>query len=208
MKTLTACTALTALLALAACQPAGGGTQTADAGAPGADAAGTDASAQTSDSGPTEARVRAGLWQTTASFPGGNGASVTSRVCFDEHMTALNTGTAQSAHNDDCTQNVTRTPDGFHFTSRCDAGSGGVTETVGDLTGDFQTAYRMAATVTTSGSSMEAMNRTQEVVTTAEYQGVCPDGWRPGDVEIPGLGARININDMQEQAAARAGTSH
>jgi len=200
MKTLATCTALMATLALTACEASGGASESTDAGSPSAEAAADPASSAGSDT--VDARVRAGLWQTTASFPGGQGSSVTSRVCFDEQMTALNVGSGPSAHSEDCTQNITRTPDGFGFTSRCDAGGGGVTETVGSLTGDFQTAYRMEATVTTSGSSMAAMNGTTQVVTTAQYQGACPEGWRAGDIEVPGLGTRININDMQAQAAA------
>ncbi len=205
MKTLTACTALMATLALAACEAPGTGGDSADAGATGAEDAASPAAGSSSDT--VDARVRAGLWQTTAAFPGGQGPSVTSRICFDEQMTALNAGSGPSAHSEDCTQNVTRTAGGFDFTSRCDAGTGGVTETVGTLTGDFQTAYRMEATVTTSGSSMAAMNGSTQIVTTAEYQGACPEGWRAGDVEIPGLGARINVNDMQEQAAAASGAA-
>ncbi|MBN8553424.1 MAG: hypothetical protein J0L52_11080 [Caulobacterales bacterium] len=198
MKPLIPCTAVMAALALVACEAPGTGTQSADAGATSAGDAGPAASAGTES---INARVRAGLWQTTASFPDGNAPSVNSRVCFDETMTALNVGSGQSAPSEDCTQNVTRTSDGFAFTSRCDAGPGGVTETVGTMTGDFQSAYRMEATVTTTGSSMAALNGTTQVVTTAEYQGACPEGWRAGDVEVPGLGTRININDMQAQAA-------
>jgi len=204
MKTSILCTTVLAAAALAACQDTSGDGEAADSAA--APAEGSASPASSSSSGTVEAHVRAGLWQTTASFPGGQGRSVTSRVCMDDQMTALNTGTAQSQYSEDCTQNVTRTPDGFGFTSRCDAGAGGVTETVGTMTGDFQTAYRMEATVTTTGSSMAAMNGTTQVLTVAEYQGPCPTGWRAGDVEIPGLGARININDMQQQAVARAGS--
>ena len=203
MKTLTTCTALMATLALGACQPAADGTETVESGAATAESASADATA--SGGGSVDARVREGLWQVTASFPGGNGASVTSRVCMDETMTALNTGTAQSAGSEACTQNVTRTPDGFGFTSRCEPAGGGVTETVGALTGDFQTAYRMEATVTTTGAPMAAMNGSTQVVQEAVHQGACPEGWRAGDVEMPGMGIRININDLQEQAVARSG---
>lgn len=202
MKT-QAALAITAALALAACQQAGdAGSETAgtaDAGAAGE----SSASASADSSGDiVEARLRGGLWQTTASFPDG-GASVTSRVCMDGAMSPLDTGAAQSQQAEDCTQTTTRTPDGFAFTSRCEIQGGGVTETVGNLTGDFETAYRMEATVTTTNSPMAAMNGSARVVTSAERQGDCPAGWRPGDVEIPGLGARININDMRRQAEAQ-----
>lgn len=203
MKTTRLCTLALATAALAACQQPAADTASPGSGAPAAEGAASPASTPAGDT--VEARVRAGLWQSTVTFPGGGGgSSVTSRVCMDDQMTALSAGSSQSQLSEGCTQNTTRTAQGYAFTSRCDAGSGGVTETVGNLTGDFQTSYRMEATVTTSGASMAAMNRSTQVVTVAEYQGPCPDGWRAGDVEIPGMGgARLNIYDMQEQAAAR-----
>jgi len=202
MKALSTLCALTAVAGLAACQPASDETATADAGAT---AAGDAATPATSDGDSIQARAREGLWQTSASFPGGRGPTVTSRVCMDASMTALDTGTAQSAGAEGCSQNVTRIADGFSFTSRCEPTDGGVTETVGTITGDFQTAYRMEATVTTTGSPMAAMNGSTQVVTEATYQGPCPEGWRPGDVEVAGMGMRINVNDLRAQAAAGAG---
>ena len=203
MKTLTACTGLLAVLGLAACQPAADGTATADAGAAPAQSAAAEASAASGDA--IDAHVRAGLWQTTASFPGGGGIPVTSRVCMDETMTALNTGMSQSAEADSCTQNVTRTPDGFAFTGRCEPDGGGVSEMTGTMTGDLQTAYRMEATITTTGAPMAAMNGSTQIVTEAVYQGDCPEGWRAGDVEVEGMGIRINTNDLQAQAARGGG---
>lgn len=191
MRTLTASAALVAAVSLAACQPAADGTETASA-----DAA-EDAASEASASGDmVEARLREGLWQTSMTADGS--PAIVSRMCMDATMTALDAGQANQAQTEDCTQTTTRTADGFDFTSRCDLGGGGVTETQGSLTGDFQTAYRMEATVTTTGAT--AMNGSSTIVTEAAYQGACPEGWRPGDVEIPGLGARINVNDMREQA--------
>ena len=199
MKPLITLVAVSAIAGLAACQPGAESTQSSEGGATSAESAATEASASGGDM--MTARARAGLWQMTASFPGNDARSVSSRVCMDDNMTVLDSGTAQSSQADDCTQNVTRTGDGFAFTSRCAPEGGGVTETTGTITGDFQTAYRMEATVTTNGAPMAAMNGTSQIVTTAQYQGACPEGWRGGDVELAGMGIRINVNDMREQAA-------
>lgn len=205
MKPLITLVAVSAIAGLAACQAGSEGTHSTDGGASSAESAATEASASGGDT--MTARARAGLWQMTAGFPGNEGRSVTSRVCMDDTMTVLDTGSAESAHSEDCTQNVTRTGNGFAFTSRCAPEGGGVTETTGTMTGDFQTAYRMEATVTTTGAPMAAMNGTSQVVTTAQYQGACPEGWRGGDVELAGMGIRLNVNDMREQAAGAAAAS-
>lgn len=194
MRSLTASAALAAALSLAACQPAADGTETS-ADAEAAPDAAVDASAS---SDVVEARVREGLWQTSMSADGS--PALVTRMCMDGRMSALDAGQANQAQTEDCAQTTTRTADGFDFTSRCELGGGGVTETRGSLTGDFQSAYRMEASVSTTGAANAAMNHSGTVVTEATYQGACPEGWRPGDVEIPGLGARINVYDAQNQA--------
>ena len=198
MRTMTACAALLAA-SLAACQPAAEGTETADAGAaPAAEGAAVEASASGGDM--LEARVREGLWRTTISSEAM--PTMSARMCMDETMSALDTSAADEVG--DCAQTITRTADGFNFRSRCESGESTVTETTGSLTGDFQTAYRMEATTTTTGSSMA--DGTISMVTEATYEGPCPDDWRPGDMEIPG-GMRVNILDAQAQAeAAMAGS--
>lgn len=195
MKTLTATAALAAVLGLAACQPAAEGTETADAGAAAAEGAAAEASASGGDM--VEARLREGLWQTTITSAGM--PTMTARMCMDEQMSAFDTGTANQVEVQDCDQTMTRTADGVDFTNRCEMAGGGVTETEGSITGDFQTAYRMEATITTTGTPQA--DGTVSMVTEAAYQGACPEGWRPGDMEVPGMGGmRINIHDAQDRA--------
>lgn len=195
MKTLTACTALLATLTLAACQQAGDGTQTADAGAPAAGDEGSDAA--TSSGEVTEANLRAGLWQVNISMAESARDAPTLRMCTDGTSTAV-ASSSQLPDVEDCSQDYSRTGRGLEFTSRCQQADGTVTETSGTITGDFETSYRMEATVTTSGSAVAGLNRTDRVVTTASYQGACPADWRPGDVEVAGTGIRMNSNQMQE----------
>ena len=201
MRPLSACTALLAVIGLAACQPAAEGTESTDATA--AEDAATPAS--TGSGGETiEASVREGLWQITMTANGSG--SLSTRICMDAQSSAIDAGRGPTdASTENCTQTTNRTADGFEFSSRCDLGNGGVTETEGTMTGDMQTAYRMDATVTTTGSPIAAMNGTNTVVTEGAFQGACPEGWRPGDMELPGGLGRVNMNDMREQAAQSGG---
>lgn len=200
MKTITATAALMAAVSLAACQPAADGAQTADA----ATAEGAAVEASASGSGEVlEARVREGLWQTTMTMGGmpEGMPPLSSRMCMDEQMTALDTGSADQAGVQNCQQSFDRTAEGLDFTSRCEMDGGGVTETQGSITGDFQTAYRMEATVTTTGTG--GADGTVSMTTEAAYQGPCPEGWRGGDVEtsIMGRTVRTNVHDMANAAA-------
>lgn len=198
MKTLSTLCALTAMVGLAACQPATEGAETTDADAATAGDAATPAS---SDGEVIEARVREGLWQITMSADGAQGLST--RVCMDERMSAIDSAqNSTDAVGEDCDQTTTRTADGFDFSSRCALADGSVTETQGTMTGDMQTNYRMQATVTTTGSTVAAANGTHEIVTQGAYQGACPEGWRPGDMELPGGMGRVNVLDAQAQITA------
>lgn len=199
MRPITACAALAAL-SLAACQPASDGAETAEADA--AEGSATEAAATDAGGDVIDARLRAGLWQVTMSLAGAPG--LTTRACLDERSTPIDASRANSeaeAQVQDCDQTFTRTAEGVDFTSRCDMGEAGVTETVGSMTGDFQTAYRMEATVTTTGAAMG--NGSVTMVTEAEHQGPCPEGWSPGDAEFVGPGgARVNMQDLQAQMEA------
>lgn len=196
MKALISLTALAAIAGLAACQPTADGAETADAGA--AEDAATPASA---DGDVIQARVREGLWQISM---GTAGAPVmTTRVCMDDRMSAIDSAQgSRDAVGEDCQQTTNHTADGFEFSSRCTLADGAVTQTEGTMTGDMETSYRMEATVSTSGSSTAAMNGSRSIVTEGAYQGACPDGWRPGDMELPGGLGRINVLDAQAQITA------
>ncbi|WP_296817298.1 DUF3617 family protein [Brevundimonas sp.] len=195
MRTLTVVSVLA--VSLAACQPADEAQAPADA----PDAAQDAASAAADASNPAdtvEAQVREGLWQTVMTA---DGNTVTSRACMSAATNPVPTSGQASAG--DCEQSMARTGDGWTFSSRCALPTGGETRTEGTMTGDLQTAYRVEATTTTSGAPIAALNRTSEITTEATYQGACPEGWRPGDVEVAGM--RMNLGDMQRQAEEMAG---
>lgn len=198
MKTLYTLSALAAVAGLAACQPAVDANESADAGA----ASAQDSATPASSGGETvEARVREGLWQISMGTAGA--PIMTTRVCMDERMSAIDSAQGSGdAVGEDCQQTTNHTADGFDFSSRCTLADGSVTQTEGTMTGDMETSYRMEATVTTSGSSTAAVNGSRSIVTEGAYQGACPDGWRPGDMELPGGMGRINVLDAQAQITA------
>ena len=197
MKARTAAPALVALLALAACDQTPATEAEPDTAAP-AEAASAETSAPDAASDTVEARVREGLWQTVMTA---DGQTVTSRACMDDSISAIQTSSQASMG--DCSQTMNRTGDGWTFASRCALPTGGETSTEGTMTGDLETAYRVEATTTTSGAPIAALNRTSEITTEATYQGECPEGWRPGDVEVAGM--RMTLGDMQRQAEEMAG---
>lgn len=145
--------------------------------------------------GPT---LRAGLWQVTTSIEG-VGAAPATRMCVDAGMQAEMAVIGQSDPRCQATR-MQRTADGWSFASRCDMGSAGQTEAEGVATGDFQSRYETRVTTRTSGAEVPHMNREMRMTSVAVWQGPCPDGWRPGDVETP-VG-RMNMVEMA--AGARA----
>ena len=53
----------------------------------------------------------------------------------------------------------------------------------------------------TVGAEAPQMNGTRAVNIEAVWQGACPEGFRPGDLELPG-GMRVNLLDMAGAAEA------
>ena len=191
-------TAAIAALSLAACQqPAADGANDGDTtrAEGGVEATSTDAELT-----PGDTQLREGLWQTTMTMEGS--PPVVTRMCVDEGMNALSASVNAQAAND-CSQQIHRTANGMTFTSECRMGEvGGTISTQGELVGDLNSGYTMHATTTTTGAQMAAMNGTHEMTSEVVYEGACPAGWRGGDMEIPGMGQRINVNDLQQRAGA------
>lgn len=76
--------------------------------------------------------------------------------------------------------NVQKTANGYIITSTL---SGMTTEQHSEIIGNFDSAYTEKAT-------SNGMASTKEV----KWLGSCPEGWKPGDVQLPS-GARMNILD-------------
>jgi hypothetical protein len=174
----------TAALALAAC---GQKAETAK----GADEASTTASATapTVPSGPPARKP--GLWVQTIST---GDMTQTTRICLDEATDKAMSLVGSQMSDDICSKHeVTPVAGGYRFSSVCAAGDGtGTTTTEGTATGDFNARYKVEAQSTISGANAPQMNGARKMTVEAEWQGPCPAGFKPGDMELPG-GMKMNI---------------
>lgn len=137
---------------------------------------------------------RPGLWEQRVST---EGMVQVSRICIDEALEKRIGWWGQQATADACEKNqVTRRADGgWQFSSVCDMGTGGKTTTSGVATGDFNSRYLVEAESSTVGAEAPQMNGVRKMIIESAWQGPCPEGFEPGDMELPG-GMRINLLDM------------
>jgi hypothetical protein len=184
--------AAAAFLALAGCQKKSAETPKPPA-APGAPPAAGAGAPATSAALPQRAP---GLWEqrvTTA------GRSQVSRLCLDKAVEQRFTAWGQTTGRGACSRaRVTpRAGGGWAFASSCDMGRNGRTDTRGVVTGDFSKSYKVQAKSTVSGAAAPLMNGTHEMNLEAVWQGPCPAGMQPGDLELPG-GVKINMLRMSQ----------
>ena len=174
-----------------------------EAAAPAPGVAGEAATAQVEASDGRPVR-RSGLWEHTMQTMG---VTQTTRMCIDAETDKNVALWGQRASDESgCEQNsFTRTGGGYAFVSVCPDGQGGKVTSQGTITGDFDSAYKMEATTTTSGSSMPHANGEMKMVMTATWKGPCPEGMKPGDIQValPG-GGTVNLNDAAKMAERMA----
>lgn len=146
---------------------------------------------------------KAGLWKQTMSIEGLNMVQ-TANLCLDADSDKKLAWWAQQGVRGGCDKNdVSRNPDGsWSFSSVCHLEGGMKTTTTGHAVGDFQRAYQVKAESTTEGAPIPAMNATRTVVIDSAWQGECPAGMQPGDMELP-TGQRVNILQMSAENAAQ-----
>ena len=156
------------------------------------------ASAAAPTAGP---RLRPGLWRVVSS---GDGPVGESRMCLDEAVQArLNViGSQASPGSCQATETRPRPGGGWTFRTGCDmtALGGGHSVSEGEITGDLTTAYSSRSTVVTTGADVAHMNNTVTIASDGTYEGPCPAGMKPGDIEIPG-GVKFNMVEMADMAA-------
>ena len=142
----------------------------------------------------TPPKRKPGLWEQRVS----NGDFVqVSHICLDEATDARISFWGSQATLDMCEKNIfsSRMAGGYQFSSVCDMGSGGKTTTSGVATGDFQSRYLIQAESSTVGAAAPQMNGPHKITVEAAWQGACPEGYRPGDMSLPG-GVKINILEL------------
>ncbi len=180
-----------AVLALAACNRNGDEApeQASEPDAPAQAEASAEGAAP-----PAPPRRKAGLWEQRVST---EGMVQVSRICIDEALERRLSWWGQQATTEGCEKNLVtrRTDGGWQFSSVCDMGTGGKTTTSGVATGDFDSRYVVQAQSSTVGAEAPQMNGTRQINIESAWQGACPEGFRPGDMELPG-GIRLNLLDM------------
>jgi hypothetical protein len=177
--------AAVALLALTACQKK---AETAATGKPATAAATPPAGL----AGPiTSPQRKPGLWTQTVSTAQ---AQQTTKLCLDEASDRqMAWWGAQDSRTTCLEQTITQhMGGGWDFHSVCKSAGGGTTTSSGTATGDFGSHYKVEATSTTSGRPMPQANGERRITIEAAWQGPCPAGMKPGDMELPG-GMRINM---------------
>ncbi len=187
------CLALCAATALAGCSRKQEGAASADQPAAQASASAVVAPA-------TPPKRKPGLWVQTMTIPG---MTQKSSICTDAAVEDAVGFWGQQMTRDRCARSsITRNADGsWTVESQCDMGSGGVTTTKGVARGDFNTAYSMTMESSTVGAGAAHMNGVHKMTLQATWQGPCPAGAKPGDIDL-GNGMKINMMDM---AAASGG---
>ena len=143
-----------------------------------------------------------GLWsQTIASAD----ANQTMKVCLDADTDAKMSVWGQAMGKDMCSKNsFSRTPGGWSFESVCAMGEAGTITSKGTVTGDFNSAYKVKISSTTTGSSMPQANGAHEMSLNAKWEGACPAGMKGGDVRIsmPGMDKPMTVN-LEQMGAAK-----
>jgi len=137
-----------------------------------------------------------GLWE--QSVNGSDGSAVNIRVCLDEATDAKMSALGQQNSDGMCSENtMKRQMDGsYTFASTCATGTG-TAKATGTARGDFNSSYTVDSTMTTAVAG--GAETTATVKMTAKWAGPCPEGWAPGDIEMPG-GVRVNMSQMNPAA--------
>jgi hypothetical protein len=174
-----------ALVALTACQKK---AETTSVTKPTA-----EASAPTSAGPLTPPARKPGLWAQTVSTAQ---MQQSTKLCLDaatERQMAW--WSSQAAKSKCAEQKISQQAGGsWAFHSVCTSPSSGTTTSDGTARGDFGSHYKVEATSVTTGGPMPQANGTHKIAIEATWEGPCPSGMKPGDMEMPG-GMRINVND-------------
>jgi len=148
----------------------------------------------------TPPKRKAGLWAQTMVA---QGMTQTTKFCTDAAVEAKMSVWGQQMGQDMCAKNlITPAAGGWSFESECDMGQGGKVATKGSATGDFNSRYVIKATSVTTGSAMPQANGTHEMQMTAAWEGPCPAGMKPGDMQLPG-GMTVNIANLPGGMSAK-----
>lgn len=187
-----------ALVGLAACNkhPASGDAA-ASSGASVASAPAAPAGPVTIQSIPHR---KPGLWSQTMTMSGAPRQMPSLQICVDEASEAKTSLLVQQNKDSQCgAPQLTRNLDGsITFATHCDMGAVGKIDTSGTVKGDFNSAYTVDMTSTTTGGAA-GTSRTEHIALTATRVGDCAPGQTGGDI--------IMANGMKLNALRHASTA-
>jgi hypothetical protein len=142
---------------------------------------------------------RPGLWEITMQVT--NSPSQTMRQCIDEKTDQQMQRFGQGLSQQQCTKNtMQRDGDRYVGESECKLGPT-VATSRSVFGGDFEKAYR--GEVETRYAPPMAGIAQSKVTMSAKWAGACPAGWKPGDMEMPGMG-RVNVNELMSSGPPKA----
>jgi hypothetical protein len=141
---------------------------------------------------------RPGLWELTMQTAGA--PSQTIRQCIDEKTDAQMMRFGQGVGARQCSRNVYR-KEGDRYVGESECRIGGTTAiTRATFGGDFQKSYRGEIDARYT-PPMGGVGQSR-VTVSARWVGACPAGWKPGDMEMPGMG-RMNVDELAAGRAAK-----
>jgi hypothetical protein len=139
-----------------------------------------------------------GLWEITMQTT--NAPSQTVKHCIDEKTDRQMQQLGKSMDRNACTKDLWR-KDGERYLgeSECKFGAS-VATSRSTFAGDFGRSYR--GEVDTRFEPPLSGVSQSKVTIVARWAGACPAGWKPGDMETPGMG-RMNVNELAAGRAAK-----
>jgi hypothetical protein len=142
---------------------------------------------------------KAGLWEVT--LQSDNEPPISSRQCIDQKTDAQLQRAGQGVMAANCSKDVMRREAGGYVTeSVCKLGGSTVTSR-GLITGDFNSEIKMVVDAQYAPPLMGTAKAKTTV--TQRWKGACPADWKPGDMELPGMKQRMNVNNLPAASAKR-----
>lgn len=139
-----------------------------------------------------------GLWE--ISVQSDKEPAVNTRQCIDEKTDAKLQQAGRGMVQANCAKDSTRREgSGWVSESVCKVGNSTVTSR-STISGDFNREIKFVVDAQFAPPFMGTAKSSTTVV--QKWGGACPAGWRAGDMELPGMKQRMNINDLPAMGAA------
>jgi len=92
-------------------------------------------------------------------------------------------------------RDIRKTAAGYTVDSECKI-MGMTTTSRTEITGDFNSAYKMKQTARTQGGIAGKAGQDSDMMIEGKWLGPCPAGWKPGDMEVDGK--RMSLKEIMQ----------